>query len=52
MAAGLALDTLLDKVPTSCRRVWMGDPSVVKDNGGTLRDTFIDQMKMQEFTWP
>lgn len=26
MAAGLALDTLLDKVPASCRRVWMGDP--------------------------
>lgn len=52
MAAGLALDTLLDKVPTACRRVWMGDPAVVETNGGILRGTFTDQMTMREFAWP
>lgn len=52
MAAGLALDTLLDKVPTSCRRVWMGDPAVVEANGGILLETFTDQLMMREFVWP
>ncbi|MFM2449525.1 MAG: hypothetical protein RIS44_1975 [Pseudomonadota bacterium] len=52
MAAGLALDTLLDKVPTSCRRAWMGDPAVVKANGGVLRETFTDRLMMREFVWP
>jgi hypothetical protein len=52
MAAGLALDTLLDKVPASCRRVWMGDPAVVEANGGILRQTFIDRLTMREFVWP
>lgn len=49
MAAGLALDTLLDKVPASCRRVWMGDPAVVEANGGILRETFTDRLTMREF---
>lgn len=52
MAAGLALDTLLDKVPASCRRVWMGDPAVVEINGGTLRKSFTDRLTVREFTWP
>lgn len=52
MAAGLALDTLLAKVPASCRRVWMGDPTVVEANGGILRETFNGQLTMSEFVWP
>jgi len=52
MAAGLALDTLLAKVPASCRRVWMGDPAVVEANGGILRETFTDRLMMREFVWP
>lgn len=52
MAAGLALDTLLDKVPTSRRRVWMGDPAVVETNGGILRETFTDRLTIREFVWP
>ncbi len=52
MAAGLALDTLLDKVPASCRRVWMGDRAVVEANGGLLRDSFTDHLAMREFVWP
>ena len=51
MAAGLALDTLLAKVPASCRRVWMGDPAVVEANGGILRETFTDRLTMREFVW-
>lgn len=52
MAAGLAIDTLLDKVPAACRRVWMGNPAVVEDNGGILRATFTEQHTMREFVWP
>lgn len=52
MAAGLALDALLDEIPIACRRVWMGDPIAVEANGGILRDTFTDRMKMREFVWP
>lgn len=51
MAAGMALDTLLDKVPVPCRRVWMGDPAVVEANGGILRQTFTDRLTMREFVW-
>jgi hypothetical protein len=52
MAAGLALDTLLDKVPASCRRVWMGDPAVVEANSGVLRENFTGRLTMREFVWP
>jgi len=52
MAAALALDTLLDKVPASCRRVWMSNPAVVEANGGILREHFGDQLTMREFAWP
>ena len=51
MAAGLALDTLLDKVPTSCRRVWMGDPAVVENSDGIRRASFTDRLTMREFVW-
>lgn len=52
MAAGLALDMLLDKIPTSCRRVWMGDPAAVELNGGIRRTPFTDRLAMHEFVWP
>jgi len=52
MASGLALDTLLDKVPASCRRVWMGDPAVVEAKGGILRENFTDRLTVREFAWP
>ena len=52
MAAKLALDHLLDRVPESCRRVWMGDPSVVNENGGEKRGRyFTDTMTILEFPW-
>ena len=50
-AAGLALDTLLDKVPVSCRRVWMGDPDIVEIYRGTRLKTFTDRLTMREFAW-
>lgn len=52
MATSLALDMLLGKVAVSCRRVWMGDPSAVKDNGGIRRTFFADQLTIREFVWP
>lgn len=52
MAAGLALDTVMDKVPASCRRVWMGDPAVVESNGGMRRAAFSDRLTIREFDWP
>lgn len=52
MAAGLALDTLLGKVPASCRRVWMGEPDVVESHGGTRLSTFTDRLTIREFAWP
>lgn len=52
LAAGLALDSLLDKVPVSCRRVWMGNPQVVERNGGILRTNFTDTFIIREFPWP
>ena len=52
LAANLALDTLLDKVPASCRRVWMGDPAIVESNGGKVLPTFSDRLTIREFAWP
>jgi hypothetical protein len=51
MAAGLALDVLMGKVPISCRRVWMGNPDVVECHGGILLPAFTDRMTMREFDW-
>ncbi len=52
MAAGLAIDMLTDKIPSSCRRVWMGNPDVVNENGGIIRTTFTDRYALREFVWP
>jgi hypothetical protein len=51
LAAGLALDTLLDKVRKSCRRVWMGDSSVVERNGGMSLPTFTGRFVIREYAW-
>lgn len=51
LAAGLAIDATLDKVPVSCRRVWMGDPSAVELNGGKHRSNFTEAMTIREFPW-
>ena len=52
MAAKLALDFLLGKVPESCRRVWMGDPSLVLDHGGiVIEECFTDSMAIHNFSW-
>lgn len=52
IAADLALDMLLDKVPTSCRRVWMSNPTIVENHGGIRRESFTDRLTMREFDWP
>jgi hypothetical protein len=52
LAAGLALDGLLGKVPTPCRRVWMGDPTIVEAHGGKTLPTFTDRLMIREFAWP
>jgi len=52
LAAGLALDGLLGRVPTSCRRVWMGDPNLVEEYGGKRLSTFTDRLMIREFAWP
>lgn len=52
LAAGLALDALLGKIPTSCRRVWMGNPMVVESHGGTTLPTFTDRTTILQFSWP
>lgn len=51
LAAELALDTLLDRVPASCRRVWMGDPTGVEAKGGILRAAFDSTRAIREFPW-
>jgi hypothetical protein len=52
LAAGLALDGLLGRVPTSRRRVWMGDPTIVEAHGGKTLPTFTDRSVIREFAWP
>lgn len=51
MAAGLALDALLGRVPSSCRRVWMGDRERVESLGGMHRVTFDKTHTVQEYAW-
>ncbi|EPY8539881.1 MULTISPECIES: ThiF family adenylyltransferase [Pseudomonas] len=51
MAAGLALDALLGRVPNSCRRVWMGSRERVEPLGGTLRAAFDKANTVQEYAW-
>lgn len=51
MAAGLALDALLEKVPASYRRVWMGNRGDVERFGGVLRAGFDTSNAIQEYVW-
>jgi hypothetical protein len=52
MVGALALDALQGKVPNSCRRAWLGDPSTVTARAGTAREAFDAAMTRREFTWP
>ena len=51
LAASLALDGLLNRVLSSCRRVWMGDPTIVEAHGGKTFSTFTDRSMIREFVW-
>lgn len=51
MAAELALDALLDRAPSSCRRVWFGDRDAVVAHGGFARDGFTEVNAMRQFSW-
>lgn len=51
MAAKLALDALLGRVPASCRRVWFGDRDAVAALGGTTRDGFTEVNAMRQISW-
>jgi len=51
MAARLALDALLGKVPASCRRVWFGDRAAVATYGGLARESFTEVNAMRQFSW-
>jgi hypothetical protein len=51
MAAKMALDALLGRVPDSCRRVWFGDRDVVGALGGVAREAFKETNAMRQFPW-
>lgn len=51
MAAKMALDALLGRVPDSCRRVWFGDRDVVGVLGGVAREAFQETNAMRQFPW-
>jgi len=51
MAAKLALDALLGRVPVSCRRVWFGDREAVVAHGGFAREGFTEVNAMRQFSW-
>ena len=51
MAARLALDALLGRVPASCRRVWFGDRDAVARLGGIARDGFTEVNAMRQIPW-
>lgn len=51
MAARLALDALLGRIPASCRRVWFGDRGTVEALGGTIRDGFTEANAMRQISW-
>jgi hypothetical protein len=52
LAAGLAIDVLLAKVPISCRRVWQGDRQAVEAKGGHLSVDFIESFVVRHMPWP
>ena len=51
MAAKLALDALLGRIPASCRRVWFGDRDAVAALGGTTRGGFTEVNAMRQISW-
>lgn len=51
LAARLAVDVLLGKVPVSCRRVWQGDLEAVTANGGIARPQFTESRVVKEAPW-
>lgn len=51
MAARLALDALLGRIPASCRRVWSGDQDAVMALGGMVRPNFTETNAMREILW-
>lgn len=51
MAAKLALDALLGRVSTSCRRVWFGDRDAVAAHGGFAREGFTEANAIRQFSW-
>lgn len=51
LAARLAVDVLLGRVPVSCRRVWRGDLAAVAENGGVARPQFTESLVVREVPW-
>lgn len=51
MAARLALDALLGRTPSSCRRVWFGDQEAVGALGGVVRPDFTETNAMRQIPW-
>ncbi len=51
MAAKLALDALLGRVPASCRRVWFGDRETVAILGGVVRKSFTEVNAVRQYSW-
>jgi hypothetical protein len=51
MATKLALDSLLGRVPASCRRVWFGDKDAVAALGGVTSDEFTEFNAMRQIPW-
>lgn len=51
MAARLALDVLLGKVATSCRRTWQGDRDEVLLQGGTPSESFQHSNVECAYSW-
>lgn len=51
LAARLAVEVLLGRIPVSCRRVWQGDPEAVPVNGGVARPQFTESRVVREIPW-
>ena len=51
LAARLAIDVLLGRISSSCRRVWQGDLAAVAANGGTATPDFSASNVAREWAW-
>lgn len=51
LAASLAVDVLLDKVPSSCRRTWQGNLADVALKGGISATNFKESHVLKEVPW-